>query len=125
VGERGAGGSERLRNTLTLPDSIKLMIFGGCNTATSYLGRGNDYTLPRVAVFSKGVDAAVGWTAVVGWPEMDTWTQAFFQYNGTFFNSAVYAENQTMAMYGTYSGTDSSVWYGNWNLYVRPAGYGN
>jgi hypothetical protein len=111
--------------------SIKLMIFAGCETALPGGGLGNNGILPRVAVFSKGVDAAVGWSGVITWPLMNRWTQAFFQYTGqdgksaTFFNAAVWAENQTYAMYNDYGGSNNSVWYGNANLSVRPAGYGS
>lgn len=105
--------------------SIKLMIFAGCETALPGGGLGNNGILPRVAVFSKLVDAAVGWSGDITWPHMNRWTWAFFQYNGTFFNSATWAENQTYALYNDYGGSNNSVWYGNWNLSVRPAGYGS
>jgi hypothetical protein len=111
--------------TTTQLGRIKLMIFGGCYTANAYNGLDASYKLPYQVSHYRGVDAAVGWTAETSWPHMDRWIQAFFQSTGTFFNSAVYAENQVYAMYGGYGGTDTSQWYGNWNLHVRPAGYGS
>lgn len=116
--------------TTTQLHAIKVMIFGGCYTANSPNGT-SAYILPYQAVHYRGVDAAVGWSHTVSWPHMDQWTKSFFHFTGsngvppTLLNSAIYAENDTYAAYGDFGGTDSSVWYGNAGLSIRPAAYGN
>ena len=112
--------------TLSQIHGIRMMMFGSCYSAVSR----NGYLLPYVAVHDKGVDSSVGWSNEIYFPgPMSQWASSFFWDTGnqgySMLNSAIWAESQVLSVYGSYYGTDTSVWYGLYNSSLKPAGYGN
>jgi hypothetical protein len=104
---------------------MRMMMFAGCYTALSRRG----YILPSVAVHTKGVDSSVGWSSEIYRNELTQWTISFFNHSGLsgydMLDSSIWAESQVLAVFGGYGGTDKSVWYGNYALSLKPAGYGS
>lgn len=104
---------------------IRLMAFVGCHTAQSAGGA----NLPSYAYNTLGVDSTIGFNDTVYVPQMQDWSDTFFNqlgYNGgqTVGYAANFAATWVYSIYGGYYGFNSYVVYGS-GVKVDPPAYGS
>ncbi len=108
---------------------MKLMVFGGCHSASSA-----NYSLPYDqnlgnAAIGMGVDSALGFGGLIYWPPIDKWSEAFFGYLAAGKTVSYAAANAAVAAAqsngGNYGGTDMYQIFGNQGITIVPAGYGS